>query len=300
VHSPPNSKESNMDDFFKYVSPGPDDIDWGLFINCVGKATITPNTIYPPKGHPTGYFFVFERGRTLQEYQIHYITEGEGIYQNSEGKFKVKSGSIMITRPTAWHTFRPKKTMGWIEHYLGFSGTIADDLFHKDCFLHQKAVIEIGIREEILDTYYKLFDILLQEKPGYQQVAAGMTMKLLGYIISFGKQKNFTETRVEKVIRKACFLMRENVTGTVDFKQFAQENNIGYSYFRKKFKLYTGVPPVQYHLDLKTMQAKEMLISSDKLIKEISAELGFQSVYYFSRVFKSKIGMSPNEFRKNS
>jgi AraC-like DNA-binding protein len=64
------------------------------------------------------------------------------------------------------------------------------------------------------------------------------------------------------------------------------------------FKKYTGVPPVQYHLDLKILRAKEMLLYTDKSVKEISYDLGFQSIYYFSRIFKNKLGVSPSEIRK--
>ena len=80
---------------------------------------------------------------------------------------------------------------------------------------------------------------------------------------------------------------------------YAEESNIGYSYFRKMFKKYTGVPPVQYHLDLKILRAKEMLLNTDRSIKEISYDLGFQSIYYFSRIFKSKLGVSPSAIRKS-
>jgi len=40
-----------------------------------------------------------------------------------------------------------------------------------------------------------------------------------------------------------------------------------------------------------------MILSSNKIIKEISYELGFQSIYYFSRAFKNKMGVSPIEIR---
>lgn len=46
------------------------------------------------------------------------------------------------------------------------------------------------------------------------------------------------------------------------------------------------------------MRAKELLISSNLTIKEISYELGFQSIFYFSRIFKEKTGMNPSELRK--
>jgi AraC-like DNA-binding protein len=40
-----------------------------------------------------------------------------------------------------------------------------------------------------------------------------------------------------------------------------------------------------------------MILCTNKIIKEISYELGFQSVYYFSRAFKNKMGVSPIEIR---
>jgi AraC-like DNA-binding protein len=139
---------------------------------------------------------------------------------------------------------------------------------------------------------------VIEEKPGFQQVVAGMVMKLLGYIVSVEKQRNFSNKRVEKIIQNVRFKIRENIEKELDFKKYAEANNISYSYFRKMFKKYTGVSPVQYQLDLKIMRAKEMLLSTDKIIKEISYDLGFRSVYYFSRIFKNKTGASPSEIRK--
>jgi AraC-like DNA-binding protein len=63
-------------------------------------------------------------------------------------------------------------------------------------------------------------------------------------------------------------------------------------------KNFTGISPRQYFLQLKVMRARELLITTDQSIKEISYQLGFDSIYYFSRFFKQKTGMSPSEFRK--
>jgi AraC-like DNA-binding protein len=287
-----------MDDFFKYLTPGQEDIDWGLYLLCAGTARIRANRVYPPSEHPSGYYFAWEKGRVLNEYQINYITEGDGIYENDSGRYRIKPGSLLITRPGDWHRYRPSMKTGWVEHYVGFRGNIANQIFEQPWFAAGKAVTDIGNREEFIDTYFKIFEYILEEKPGFQQVAAGMIMKLLGYMISLDKQKDFSGKRVEQIIQNACFNIRENVEQEIDFKCFAEKNNIGYSYFRKMFKKYTGVPPVQYHLDLKILRAKEMLLSTDKIIKEISYELGFQSIYYFSRVFKKKLGVSPSEIRK--
>jgi AraC-like DNA-binding protein len=287
-----------LDDFIKYVNPGQEDKDWGLFLNCAGKASISPGVVYPPKDHPSGYYFSYGMGRVLNEYQINYITDGEGVYEDRAGRHIIRSGSLIFLKPGKWHRYKPIESKGWVEHYVGFNGIIASQLYASPWFMHKKPVVEVGYREEILDSFYKIFSYTQEEKPGYQQVSAGMIMKLLGSIVSLDKQKDFSGKRVEKIIMNACFTVRENVASDIDFKTFAEENNIGYSYFRKMFKKYTGVPPVQYHLDLKILRAKELLLNTDKSIKEISYELGFQSIYYFSRVFKSKLGLSPSVIRK--
>lgn len=287
-----------MNDFFKYLTPGDEDKKWGLYLNVAGKRLIPPETEYPPLDHPPGYFFTWEKGRVLREYQIHYITMGSGVYENLNGKYEVKPGSLIITKPGMWHRFRPDQKPGWMENYVGFNGSIIDELFHLPFFSSKRPIKYIGKREEIIDTYHKIFEYVCEEKPGFQQVTAGMIMKLLGYIISVEKQKDFSNRRVEKIIQKARFEIRESIEDEIDFKNFAEVNNISYSYFRKMFKKYTGVSPVQYQLDLKIIRAKEMLLSSDKIIKEISYQLGFQSVYYFSRMFKNKTGTSPSEIRK--
>jgi len=93
-------------------------------------------------------------------------------------------------------------------------------------------------------------------------------------------------------------LMRQNTEQELDLEELAQQYNVGYSYFRKMFKKYTGVSPGQYHLQLRIIRAKELLVSTDKSIKEISLDLGFQTIHYFSLIFKKKVGVNPSEFRR--
>ncbi len=286
-----------MKEFFKYLTPGSEDINWGLYLNVAGKISIHPGDTYPPLGHPDFYYFTWEKGRVLNEYQICYITEGNGTYENNLGRYKIKPGSLMITKPSDWHRYKPMRNTGWNSNFIGFTGSIPPMLFNHPRFIEIKAVLDVGYREDIIDIYYNIFEYVLEEKPGFQQIVSGEIMKLLGLIISIDRQKNFADKHIEKIIQNARFMIRESVESHFDFKSFSEENNIGYSYFRKMFKKYTGIPPVQYHLSLKIIRAKEMLLHTDKSIKEISNDLGFQSIYYFSRIFKKKLGATPSQIR---
>ncbi len=289
-----------MNNYFKYLTTGEEDINWGIFLNVAGTAHILPGTIYPPLDHPSEYYFQWNAGRVLYEYQLNYITEGAGIFENKYGKFPVRPGSVLIIFPNQWHRYRPLKKTGWIENYVGFNGRIADELLKNAVFSVSQPVIQCGIKEEIIDTYIKIKDLVEKERPGFQQIASGMVVKLLGYIVSAEKQKGFSGKPIAKVIEQIRFIMRENTDRELNLENLARQHNVGYSYFRKMFKKYTGVSPGQYHLQLRIIRAKELLISTDKSIKEISLEIGFQNIHYFSLFFKKKTGLNPSEFRKQT
>lgn len=286
-----------MKDFFKYLNASEEDKKWGLFLNVAGQSFIAPGTVYPPTEHPSGYYFTWENGRVLSEYQINYITKGTGILENKRGKFTVKPGSLMIIRKDEWHRYRPVKTKGWIEHYIGFDGDFANHFLVQNQILQGQSVIHCGTREDIIDTYYRIFELSKKEDPGNQQIIAGLIIKLLGHIVAWQKLRNFTGRPIEKLIQEARFYIRENIEGEVDLEKLANDNYIGYSYFRKMFKKYTGVPPLKYHMDLKLLRAKEMLLNTDMSVKEIAFELDFHSLHYFSRLFKKKLGFTPTEIR---
>lgn len=48
----------------------------------------------------------------------------------------------------------------------------------------------------------------------------------------------------------------------------------------------------------KLLEAKNMLITTDKTVAEIGFDLGFNEKTYFTHVFKKKAGISPSDFRK--
>lgn len=284
----------------KYLTTSDEDNNWGLYINVAGSVSIIPLENYPSQNHPSEYFFNWNEGRILKEFQINYITEGEGILENIHGTFPLKTGSVFITFPGAWHRYKPFNKIGWTENFVGFDGVMARKLIAYPHFNLKNPVFNFGIKEEFIDTYLKIFDLVEKEQPGYQQIASGMIIKLLGYIISFEKQKGFSGKTIAKVIEAIRFEMRQNIEKEFDLKGMAQNHNVSYSYFRKMFKKYTGVSPGQYHLQLRIMRAKELLVSSDKSIKEISYELGFQSIFYFSNMFKKKEGSTPSHFRNKN
>ncbi len=282
--------------FVKYIHPGKLDQDWGLYLNVAGYATILPGESYPPSGHPAGYSFKWENGRILDEFQLNYITKGEGILETRQAKYNVKEGSVIVLFPGMWHRYQPLSE-GWKEYYVGFNGDYAQRIFDNEFFRERIPVLNVGYSEVLLRHFQEIIEYVRSEKTGYQQICSGIVIYLISSIISIKKNESFEGREIGKVIQKACVVMRENLAKTMNMKDLAGELGIGYTYFRVMFKSYTGLSPAQYHLSLRLRQAKDLLASTDLSIKEIAYRLGFNSIYYFSRIFRSKTGKTPTEFK---
>lgn len=287
-----------MDNTFKYLTHSPEDKGWGLYMMVAGSAKIEPNTLYPPKGHPTGYNFEWNKGRILQEYQLNYITEGEGIMETKKARYHVRAGSIILLHPNTWHRYKPVKDKGWFEHYIGFRGEVAEQLIRASDILKDMNVLSVGFHENLLRNFNDIIVEARNERPGYHQVCSGLVVHILGQIISLEKNKNFMYTALAGDIQKACMIIRQNIHKNINVESIARSLNVDYSQFRKVFKRYTGLSPMQYHVSLRMKQAAYLLTNSDLSIKEIASELGFCSQYYFTKLFKEKMNKTPSKYRE--
>ncbi len=288
-----------MNDFFKYLTPSEEDKKWGLYLNVTGTSRVEPNVSYPLTMHPSGYYFRWEKGRVLHEYQILYITEGGGTLETREGHYNLSPGSLMIIVPGKWHRYRPNKKTGWVENFVGFDGRFVRHMLLSNALNSGLPVFDCGLKGDILQLFYRIFDVTQKEKPGYQQVASGDVVKLMGTILSYIKNKDFTGKPIESIIENTRQMLHDNYNEDLDFYEIAASNNIGYSYFRKMFKKFTGISPGQYLLQIRITKAKDLLITTDNSVKDIAFRTGFKSMYYFSRFFKEKLGKTPSEMRKS-
>ncbi|MFE4712476.1 helix-turn-helix domain-containing protein [Paenibacillus sp. NPDC056722] len=71
------------------------------------------------------------------------------------------------------------------------------------------------------------------------------------------------------------------------------------SYYSQVFKQAMDKSPVVFLTHLRMNKAKEMLLQSDKAIRDIATDVGYKDEFYFSRRFKESSGYSPRVFTKN-
>ncbi|HLN56269.1 MAG TPA: AraC family transcriptional regulator [Bacteroidales bacterium] len=283
--------------FHKYLSVTEEDHKWGLYITGAGSLSVGKDTEYPPRDHPSHHYFEWSEGRKLTAYQILYITSGKGIFESElTGVKALNAGDIVFLFPGVWHRYRPDKGTGWNEYWVEFNGEILNHYRRKGFLDEANPILPVGLNEEMVEDYLKITRIIQCEKPGFQYVSSGIIIHMLGEI--FAAQKiNSAAGPFEKRINEAKLMILENLNTKISQEHIARNIGMGYSLYRKKFRELTGISPASYQLQMRINIAKHLLLSSNKSLKEISQNMGFESPDYFCRFFKQKTGITPSEYR---
>ena len=83
---------------------------------------------------------------------------------------------------------------------------------------------------------------------------SSIVLHILGSVYYKEKNNSFTNTYVVDKINEARILMKENIEDPLSPEEIAARLGLGYSWFRRMFKEYTGVSPAQYQLQQKLLR----------------------------------------------
>jgi AraC family transcriptional regulator len=78
----------------------------------------------------------------------------------------------------------------------------------------------------------------------------------------------------------------------------AQTVNLSPFHFSRAFRATFGVPPREWLLQQRLEQAKARLLESSETVEQIAASVGYRNGSQFARVFRARVGMSPQAFRR--
>lgn len=129
---------------------------------------------------------------------------------------------------------------------------------------------------------------------------------LLGYSKRFYERQFVTRSQVntdflsrfERMLDDYFNSEELHQKGIPNVKYCADSMNLSTNYLTDMLRKYTGKSALE-HIQLKIVEiAKDRLLyHSEKTVNEIAYELGFEYPQYFCRLFKKRVGMSPNEYR---
>ena len=101
------------------------------------------------------------------------------------------------------------------------------------------------------------------------------------------------------LLRQAVKYTEEHYAENYKMSLLAEKFNLSESHFRKLFKEFTGLSPVEYRNQLRIEHSKELLTQSTASVSEVALAVGIEDQFYFSRIFKESEGITTLQYKKS-
>lgn len=103
----------------------------------------------------------------------------------------------------------------------------------------------------------------------------------------------------DPVVQKMVSILKHNICRPRLLDYLSEQMELSKDYMGKRFRSIVGITISEYCTRLKMEQAKTMLTGTAKKVYEISGELGYTTVDYFTGLFKSYTGVTPTAYRNS-
>ncbi len=234
-------------------------------------------------------------GKKTYDYQegtLVFIAPGQVISVEGNGAFYQPKGYALVFHPDLIHG----TPLGRHIQDFTFFGYQSNEALH----LSERE------RKLVLDCFSKIEYELEHaiDKHSKRLIASNIEL-LLDYCVRFYDRQFITRDNVHRGLLErfehllnAYFLSDAPQTvGLPSVAYCAKEINLSANYFGDLVKKETGKTAQEY-IQMKVIEvAKERIFDHSKSISQIAYELGFKYPQHFTRLFKQRVGQSPNEFR---
>lgn len=229
-----------------------------------------------------------------EQYHCSVVLNGSGTYLYKNTEFDLKPNSVYQRFPSDDAIGLLKVSNDWMEFHICIGASIFDALSSMQILYDQSPVFEITPEPYLYKWMHGQVTTPTAESPDDIFEQFFNTQKLLRAIHKTNIQFQLQNEK-EKFLAAQPMLCA-NFRNPLSLEEIANSFGLSYETFRKKFKEYTGISPLQFRLQSKFNFAQRMLADGYS-IAWVAEETGYADPFIFSRQFKKYTGKNPKEFK---
>lgn len=219
-------------------------------------------------------------------WEIMHYAHGNGYLYTSNDRYPFKPGTIIIMPPNIEHS-----TVGESEYScISFRGNF-------------KQLLNFTLPTVLNDNDAQEGTLLIQMIYNNRFDNTGFLLSLHDAYLYFLLKNYNADTPSNRIVNKIILEITQNADNS-EFNVVTALRKSGYAedYIRSLFKRNTGMTPTEFLSSVRIQKARQMIdIWGDKLtISQIAETCGFTDPVYFSKRFKSQIGLSPHNYLKSN
>ncbi len=255
---------------------------WPFVVNCSGAVSIdAPFTTHNTVGR--------------SDYYLMYIVEGRLSVEIAGVDAVAKVGDFMLFPPGYKYKYTFSGDGAISYYYAHFTGSEVEKTLHALGLSVNAAVYTAGHSDAAAGAFAEIF-AAYTENDKFSEMAAGVAIKSV--LIALARARSGSSGR--SPIKRSLAYIRASYTDDIRIPQLAAMDGFSTSRYNTVFREQTGTSPIKLITDLRLGHACTLLSSTDLPIGDIGRMVGYSDNHFFSKIFKSYIGLSPKEYRRRA
>lgn len=249
--------------------------------------------------YPKALHHYYQRPLGISKVILIYCTHGKGRIQIQNKIISISAGEIFVIPKNVPHSYVADAQNPWTIYWFHLDGNNVNDVV-KAIMNDSVESVQVGFSNERNQLFKQISNTLLKGYSANNLLFANLSLSY--YLSTFITTEHFQRVNdthpVISSTDKAIKFMQENLANTLTLEDIAQSAHLSISFFSKKFKEDTGYAPIEYFNHLRIQKACQLLHFTALRINEVASAIGIDDPFYFSRLFKQQMGVSPVQYRK--
>lgn len=223
-----------------------------------------------------------------------YCRAGQGWLETGDGRLDVVGGDLLLLPKGRMHAYGADPQRPWSIYWVHFEGELVEDFLRP---LRPAGLRRIGAQPRLLADFDALLGLRRHGLNPLHFVHAAHQLQTLLTSLAVLPARGVLKSGRVLDIDAVQAVMRAHLHDSLNLDQLAAQFKLSRFHFAKTYRALTGHAPIQDFIQLKMAHACRLLDEGEQGIRQIAEQLGYEDVYYFSRLFRKVVGMAPSHYR---
>jgi AraC-like DNA-binding protein len=279
---------SLIDEYIKqyYHTPTKEQLNSSFYITWTGYRKCGPNHVIGP--------------RILENFKIVFVVKGKGYLLLGKEETCIQAGDMFILFPREVHYYHANPDDPWELMWVCLNGTSFEDMLKSIGITKEHCIFSNIVNQSVKDMLGDIINDLRTNPDSTNQLySIGTLCILLSRIQKAIENSNLSAENRQKqtVIEQVTNFIEANSHMPLNVNVLCEYINYSRSYLSRVFKTETGYSIPEYINHVRINHAKQLLEETELSIQEIAISVGFPDAFYFSKMFKKQLGISPSNYK---
>lgn len=225
-----------------------------------------------------------------------YVVRGTARLQNryTPAPVEIRAGSLYVLYPNdPVQSYYSLPDDAWAIYWVGVSGRFIRSFLANAGVRPEKPCLPLRNDPTIVALYQKMLFLMRNQSYARALQCQELLFRLLSLI-----HESSLRPETSDYVEQALYIIRQNYSQNLSLARVADSIRINKSYLARLFREKRGETLMDCLTATRLNAAKGLLEKTAYSVGEIAELCGYQDPFYFSRVFRKSLGLSPSAYRQ--